>query len=179
MSPQKTKSINLENKYKLPQSVIDGVHAQKTEIITEFLESIDHSTILTRAMSLVEHPPKGTFKQLQAMRSCIQELIKYVLYQRQLLSEMLVESERMSDSYAERGNRRWSPIEDDALIELVTSDTNLIQLSLTFGRSPSAIQSRITHLVGIKRISKEIAGRFVGTLDNFEVEGFIVGTVTQ
>lgn len=50
---------------------------------------------------------------------------------------------------------------------------------LMFGRSAGAIATRVSYLVGIKKVSEEVAGKFVGYLDGKHVEGVINGTVRK
>lgn len=67
---------------------------------------------------------------------------------------------------------------DDLLISAVCSG-NFTPLSLAaaFGRSPSAISSHLSYLVGVKRVSQSIAGRFIGQMNGEEVNADIVGTI--
>ena len=78
-------------------------------------------------------------------------------------------------------NKRWTPEEDEMLIEyLCLGETpSQVELALAFGRTPSAIKTRVSQLVGIGRLSQQIAGKFIGTIDGEQVEGKIVGTVMK
>ena len=77
-----------------------------------------------------------------------------------------------------RSNKRWTKDEDEWLIEEACKDkVSIFDISTTLGRTPSSIQARITKLVGLHRISEEIAGRFIGSIDGAEVEGNICGRI--
>ena len=87
---------------------------------------------------------------------------------------------RANDKTSERSHKKWSSIEDEQLIDAVSKgDSSIIELSCVFGRSPSAIKSRVSYLVGIKRVSSEIAGRFIGTINGASIEGNIRGQLTK
>ena len=79
----------------------------------------------------------------------------------------------------ERARKRWTEEEDTALIEFASREDapNLMDLSLTFQRSPAAVSSRLTHLVGIRRITEALMGRITGYLNGLPVDGAFHGVV--
>lgn len=86
--------------------------------------------------------------------------------------------ERMESDSEEKKYQRWTPAEDEKLIELVCNPKwSMLEISTTMGRSVPAIKSRVTKLVGLKRISQEVAGKFIGTVDGNKIEGTISGTL--
>ena len=86
----------------------------------------------------------------------------------------LIESQQVNQ------NKRWTDEEDEMLIEMACDDeVSMIDLALFFGRSPGAIQTRITNLVGVGRISQEISGRFVGSINGEHVAGVIEGELRK
>ena len=86
--------------------------------------------------------------------------------------------DRATDIDYDRSHKRWTPEEDNALIdEVCCDDMNIHKLSTMFGRSPGAIKTHISELVGRKRISQEIAGRFIGIVDGEQIDAEINGTV--
>lgn len=88
--------------------------------------------------------------------------------------------DRYEKATAARKNARWTDEEDNALVEMVADNAiGIHELSTAFGRSPASIYSRLSKLVGIGRISQEIAGKFVGTLDGEEISGQINGTLSK
>lgn len=87
---------------------------------------------------------------------------------------------RAYESTNERAGKRWDDDEDNALIELASDESNTImQIAITMGRSPGAIQSRISYLVGIRKLSQAIAGRFIGTINGEHVAGVIDGELRK
>lgn len=86
----------------------------------------------------------------------------------------------MDDQVGERSRKRWTEEEDNLLIEMAVADgTTTVELARVFGRTPGAIQSRITYLVGIERLSSKVAGRFIGTIDGEQAEVEIDGIVSK
>lgn len=87
--------------------------------------------------------------------------------------------DRLQEKYGERAKKRWTEEEDNLLIEMICNDENVLDMAGYFGRTPQALYSRVSKLVGIKKISEEVAGKFLGTLNGVSVEGNIKGTLTK
>ena len=86
--------------------------------------------------------------------------------------------DRLCSGKSERANKRWTNEEDNYLIDVVCAGViSLQELSLKMGRTPSAIYTRITHLVGVKRLSQKVAGKFIGEINGEQTEADLVGTV--
>lgn len=103
-----------------------------------------------------------------------------------LISEINDDYSKMFDENCggekRKKNKRWTPEEDEMLIEylcLENEPPSQVELALAFGRTPAAIKTRVSHLVGIGRISQKVAGRFIGTINGEEIEGRIEGTVMK
>ena len=75
----------------------------------------------------------------------------------------------------ERANKRWTDFEDNKLIELVCSGQSIYSVAYDMNRSVAAIQNRLTHLVGVNRISQSVAGKFVGTANGSEFTANLIG----
>lgn len=116
-------------------------------------------------------------KELGAYRRYVPALIEYIDYQNKINNGYTRTFDRYESASAERNYARWTEKEDELLIELVCSDSSLLSVSTTMGRSPSSIKTRVSKLVGLKRISQEIAGKFIGTIDGEYVEGIAEGTL--
>lgn len=87
---------------------------------------------------------------------------------------------RAIESTTERSGKKWTVEEDEVLIELASRDNATpMSIATEMGRSPGAIQSRLSQLVGIGRVSQEIAGRFIGTLNGEHVAGIIDGELRK
>lgn len=87
--------------------------------------------------------------------------------------------QRMESDSEEKRYKRWSEEEDELLIEMVCQNRSLLEVSTAMGRTVSSIKTRVSNLVGVKRLSQEIAGKFVGTLNGENVSGVINGTVRK
>ena len=86
--------------------------------------------------------------------------------------------DRCTEVDYDRGNKRWTNEEDETLINLVCEGkTNIHKISTILGRSPGAIQTHISYLVGRKRITQEVAGKFIGFINGITAEAEICGTV--
>lgn len=87
--------------------------------------------------------------------------------------------ERIKNGGSDRANKKWTKQEDETLIELVCSDHDhsIFEIAIAMGRTVGAIQTRLSNLVGLNRISQKIAGKFIGEINGEETEADIVGTV--
>lgn len=159
-------------------SMIQGVTLMKRDDVIEYLKEHDPN-VLGDALHMLEQRGTNTFRYIESLQDVTRRLARNVALNQLVIERLLTELDRMGEGIGERGRKRWSQEEDELLIEMAArSDVTIIELSREFGRTPGAIQSRITHLVGINRLSKEVAGRFVGSLNGEHVEGDIVGTIT-
>jgi hypothetical protein len=98
------------------------------------------------------------------------------------LSDTMPELTRILDGATEvlanpaNNNTRWSAEEDEHLIELACAGESPVKMAATFYRSPAAVATRISQLVGVKRLFINVNGRFVGTLDEVvEVDTHVDG----
>ena len=107
-------------------------------------------------------------------------LLKMYFEKQELLDKLSKQIERYEKTAAARKYARWTDEEDNALVEMVVQDdVGIHELSAAFGRSPASISTRLSKLVGIGRISQDIAGKFVGIFNGEEVSGQICGTLTK
>jgi len=128
----------------------------------------------------INNPPKNAFKQMNLYKSILMRAGLRLLLLEDMVENLLKENDRMGAGIGDQGRKRWTQEEDELLIEAASDGTKtIIDLSKAFGRTPGAIQSRITKLVGIKRLSEEIAGRFMGTINGEFIEGEIDGTLRK
>lgn len=87
-------------------------------------------------------------------------------------------NERFLNDSEDKKYRRWTDQEDKLLIDLVCAgDKSILEISTTLGRSVPAIKTRLSNLVGVKRISQKVAGKFIGTINGEETETSIDGIV--
>lgn len=140
----------------------------------------DLKKAINEARSLIEHPSGNPYQQLIRYRKITPVLLKLLESDLEDWQMEHRQVERFSEVKFDNSNKRWNKEEDEMLINAACDDNNsLYEISTRFGRSPAAIQTRISYLVGIKRISTEIAGKFIGTLDGKEVDGNIKGTLRK
>ena len=131
-----------------------------------------------RIAKVFYHRPKSIVEELRVYRNNMPALIDYVMEITEFNEKTSKELDRVYEKTDERANKRWTPEDDELLIEQVCDEgVTPVRLSTIFGRTPSAISSRITYLVGVKRLSQSVAGRFIGKMDGHEVDADIEGTV--
>lgn len=129
-------------------------------------------------LQLLEEPKGSAFHQLQAWKKLGKKLHKFMLNQNDIIQLQNKEHQRIYGLSTEKKYKRWTPEEESNLIEMVTQpNMTLVELSTMFGRTPSAIQAKLTNLVGLKRVDRKIAGKFVGNLNGEHLEGFIDGII--
>lgn len=136
-------------------------------------------TIKTVAV-LLKNPKGSIGAQLLQWRKIGGRMLLLLKAQHSICQAAENSIKRANDKTSERSHKKWSSIEDEQLIDAVSrGDISIIELSCLFGRSPSAIKSRVSYLVGIKRVSSEIAGSFIGTINGASIEGNIRGQLTK
>ncbi len=115
--------------------------------------------------------PSGNFlKDFNIYRKYVPDLLDSWMFLREgFLGLKNVEAN--PNAKLERANRRWTDEEDKALIDLVTGGSSLVSVSQHLRRTPLSISSRLSHLVGVKRISQKVAGRLFGEIEGLKAEG--------
>ncbi len=122
--------------------------------------------------------PKSVAWQLKALRKNAKILLDLCEIYSEALDDAVEEFERLKGKAGERHRKRWTKEEDEALIELASRDGETpASLSVTFGRTPQAIATHLSELIGIERTQQTVLGQFVGTIGGAHVEGPAVGTV--
>ena len=126
----------------------------------------------------LDNRPKSIIDEVRIYRRYVPTLLNYVKDANKHIKIEQTKNRRLTDIDHERSNKRWSKQEDEMLINLVCEEKhNIHKLSSIFGRSPQAIQSRISELVGVRKLTQEIAGRFIGSINGNDVSGDIHGKV--
>ncbi len=124
--------------------------------------------------------PKGTaFHQLQQFRRMVPVLIKAYCEQFEINTAAVEEIERINARVEKNKNKRWSTEEENYLIDLIVKDVPIVEISTILGRSASAITTKVSSLVGLQRLSQNVAGKFFGTINGEEISGVIKGTVQK
>ena len=129
-------------------------------------------------MNVVQNRPKGAINELRIYRQSVPYLLNYIIQQAGLLNDYKQEQDRFYSDSEDKRFRRWTDTEDEQLIELITrGDYSKMQIATTLGRSVSSICTRLSTLVGRKRVSTEIAGKFFGKANGVDAELDLVGTL--
>jgi len=141
----------------------------------------EHSRVIEAAVKLYKilvERPKNIISELSIFRKYCPILIKEVCVITDLNKKAIHEKNQAISGTTRNQNKRWTKEEDNVLIEMACDpDQNIQTLSTMFGRSPASIANRITTLVGVKRLSQEVAGRFIGYINGEKTEADIAGTV--
>ena len=123
-----------------------------------------------------EHKP--LIEEIRVYRKYVPVLINYAYQQQSLIDGFNETLDRYEGKTKANNNKRWTPEEDLVLIdEVAEGKATILELSTMMGRTPASIKTRVSHLVGLKRLSQEGAGRFVGTIDGVDMDGCINGTL--
>ena len=126
------------------------------------------------------HRPKSIIVELNIYRKYVPLLLDYVLQLSRINSHVMTESIRMHKKTNEKQNKRWTKEEDEKLIDVVSDGSwSQTEISAMFGRSPQSINARVSYLVGVKRLSQTVTGRFIGYINGQKTEADIAGTVRK
>lgn len=141
----------------------------------------DPQKTVVELMRLNSKPPRGSVhQQLQKYRKLTEELLEHYFKLSDVNTHLIAENLFLQGGKPMGHRQRWTDIEDEALIEKACEDdANMLNLAVNFNRTPAAISSRLTYLVGVKRISRHVMGHLTGYLDGEPVEGYVVGEVEQ
>lgn len=122
--------------------------------------------------------PQDVLSELKIYRKYVPELLKDYTRVIRSNNEFVKVMKRQRTDSEEKKYKRWTDAEDNELIELVCDpDLSILDISVTMGRTVPAIKTRVSKLVGLKRLSQEIAGRFIGTINGNHAECVIDGTI--
>lgn len=134
----------------------------------------------TEVQVLIDHPKMNAYTQLAKWRSLGKQMVAHCKEMEDIAMSYQRQIDRINSLSFERNGERWSDDEDGQLVELVCNgNIPMVELCTIFGRSPGAIQTRLSYLVGVKKVSSEIAGKFIGTLNGAKIEGNIKGNLTK
>lgn len=128
------------------------------------------------------HRPKGNpYQQLMTWRKMGDRMLKMLCMENEAFMAAVEMNERYSASSTAKNYQRWTPEEDELLIDFVCREQTptMVEVATTFGRSPAAIAQRVTKLVGKKRIEQSVAGRFIGTFNGVSVDGMVDGVIRK
>lgn len=156
---------------------VEGINVFRTsEVMTwgEWQPSFDALQKLNSG-----HDKRNVFQKLKAYREHSQRLMKRLLEIEAILESFKAENRMLRGDTGSRHHKRWTPQEDEALIELAVGGASQIELATCMNRTPGSVGSRLTYLVGIRKISREVVGRIIGYLDGEPVDGFFEGSLRE
>lgn len=142
-------------------------------------EDIKTYKLFTEIHSLLHVQKHNAFIELNKWRKLGDKMLRYIEAVNNLEIMREKHIDRLEDGYGEKNNKRWTPEEDELLIEKVCEGYTSLELATTFGRTANAISTRISHLVGIKRLTQNVDGYFRGDVNGVFTEGNISGCVSK
>lgn len=130
-------------------------------------------------LDVTVHTPLSSYIELKKYRQYVPVLLVEIAEHTNEMLNMIEYYKRIDTDCKESGkyHKRWTKNEDEWLIEAVCHDEKLFKIAAALGRTPSAVQTRITYLVGVKRLSQQVAGKFIGTANGEEFKAALVGTI--
>ena len=136
------------------------------QILDEY-DKVSHPTneqisAIGKILLAIKGQPENPMKRLKIYDECV---------------PLLLEVTENFDAYACRSKELLESTWNNQGIR--SHDWGIGVVASLFGRTPSAIASRVSYLVGIERVSQEIAGRFVGTLNGQHIHGMIDGELQK
>jgi len=137
-----------------------------------------YQTVVNELLKVVNERPNLP-KELSTYRKYVPALIEYCETIDKLNVVLNKTINRMENDSEEKRYERWTDEEDELLIEMVCQNRSILEISTAMGRTAASIKKRFSKLVGIQRISQEVEGSFVGTLNGECVNGQISGIVTK
>lgn len=156
--------VNAQEKFR--KMGVDGIH--------------DMRKTISETRQILSNPKSNPYQQLLQYRKLVPKLLKMLESDLEDYDVLHRQLERFSETSYDNANKRWDKEDDEMLINAICEEkASMYEISTRFGRSPSAITTRVSYLVGIKRLSQEIAGQFVGTLNGNDVSGDIKGTLNK
>lgn len=139
-------------------------------------EYAPHHEMYENALKNIKKTHKGNINELMSYRKNVPDIIHYVgelrlqVYGWKYILEMFLNS-------LDNNHTRWTNEEDEELIEMASNETPEVFMAARLRRSPSSIKTRISQLVGVKRLSQQVAGKFIGEINGEQTEADLIGVV--
>lgn len=174
-----------ESRKQVMEALKPGIHEELSLYSQSFKKKFrrleeEYRNAARELMEMEHRPQKNAFAALAKYRRASKILIEMVNVFQIVHDDQNRELEILNGSGMERDKKRWTPVEDETLVDLASRGTeSLMRIAVSLRRSPGAVTSRLTYLVGIRRVSEEIAGRITGFIDGEPVEGFFSGTLAR
>jgi hypothetical protein len=138
----------------------------------------DREVAIREVLSLNATHGGNIHQRLTRYRKYTEIMISLLVTQTELIESLLMNQEHLLRGKASQSGRRWTQEQDEALIERACQpESSMMTLALTFNRTPGAIASRLTYLVGVSKVSRHVVGRITGYLDGVQVDGAFDGEI--
>lgn len=132
---------------------------------------------------ILHERPKGVLAELNTFRKYAPLLIEAVKQAIEIKDSAVTMMKRYITDCEDKSGKRWTEEEDNILIDLITDEStdkmSMFEIATTLGRTISAIKTRLSVLVGRKRLTQKVVGRFIGNIDGEDVKGNIEGIVIK
>ena len=180
--------IDINNLIKYPNPYIQFEKEMPSENATKeednqfkekwmFGKQPNHENFAIAFIELIKDTNGSSYNELMKYRNVVPKLINYIDELRCNLAFFMHQAFLIHDE--SRNNKRWGKEEDETIIEEICKEDGLSikELSSALQRSESAVRTRITYLVGVKRLSQKVVGKFIGTVDGEDSEVQLKGTL--
>lgn len=92
---------------------------------------------------------------------------------------MAISVAEIFDTRLDNSGKSWTESEDDQIVQLKSEGVESQVIAALMKRTPYAVATRISSLVGRKRLFISVDGRIVGSLEGKPVDGHFVGEVAR
>ena len=122
--------------------------------------------------------PSNVLEEIKIYRKYVPWLVndyRKVVKKNTMLQEAL---NRIATDSESKKYKKWTNTEDVELIDLVCDkNLSILEVSAVMGRTVPSIKTRVSKLVGLKRLSQDVAGRFIGTIDGNHADCVLDGKI--
>ena len=155
----------------------ETVALYRAEVVDRLVTQV---TAAVRDIDILRNsPPKSVHVRLKMYDRIASAFLDHLDFTDEFRKDVRKASGQLNGATPDRHGKKWRDEEDTLLIERVAAGDSIQLIANTFGRTPLSISGRVSHLVGIKRLSEEIAGRIEGYLNGEEVKGVFVGKIRK
>lgn len=155
---------------------VPGMHMYRASDIESVMSEVEDA--YGKIMALNAGHGGNVAQRLRGYRKWTEVLIGHVLALSQLNADLIAEQEHLRTGKGDQSGRRWTDEQDEALVEMACDpDASMIKIALTMCRTPGAVASRLSYLVGVSKVSRHVVGRITGYLDGELVSGVFDGEV--
>ena len=118
------------------------------------------------------------YQQLQVFRKYAPVMIKAFNMSWALSKYFSTQIEILEENMVANKHKRWTPEEEEQVIEMVCDGLSELEISIKTGRTIGAIHTKVSMLTGLSK-PRNIQGEFTGMVGNQEFDGMIKGTIKK